>query len=216
MSGSVQKSAVPVALHEDETLFTKSTITGLGSALAGAFMFLGASAANAMPLSYDLAWSGAELGNSAMATGMITIDDTVLPNPGVASGSPAAVGVTAFMITISGASAGNGTFTLGDFSRFIWDTGGGTLDLTMQLIGQPTLGQPWGTCPFACGDFNIITDVVDGPTGSFFFQITTNDENGDPLNLTSFAPKEVPEPGTVALFGLGLAGLVFARRRKAA
>jgi len=40
------------------------------------------SSAHATLLGFDLEWSGAAFGNSATATGMITIDDTVLQNPG--------------------------------------------------------------------------------------------------------------------------------------
>ena len=101
---------------------------------------------------FDLTWSG--VGNSAMATGQITIDTTLLPNPtAVFVALDITADVTAFSITVSGASAGNGTFGLADFSSFDWGTNGATLDLTRELVGQPTIGipgggsagQPWGT-----------------------------------------------------------------------
>jgi len=34
--------------------------------------------------------------------------------------------------------------------------------------------------------------------------------------VVSFGSSEVPEPGTIAIFGLGLAGLCWMRRRRAA
>jgi PEP-CTERM motif len=37
----------------------------------------------------------------------------------------------------------------------------------------------------------------------------------DDISVDSLGPTSVPEPGTLGLFGLGLAGLVVARRRKA-
>lgn len=40
-------------------------------------------------------------------------------------------------------------------------------------------------------------------------------ENGDPI-VTPSPSTEVPEPGMLAIFGLGLAGLVYARRKRAA
>jgi hypothetical protein len=67
-------------------------------------------------MTFDLTWSGASFGNTAMATGQITFDPSLLTNPGVTD----PIAVTAFSITVSGASSGNGTFGLGDFDDFFW------------------------------------------------------------------------------------------------
>src|SRR6476659_8180901 len=76
--------------------------------------------ANAGSQTFDLSWSGASFGNTAVATGAITFDPTVLDpintnDQTVLFVSPPNPFATAFSITISGASAGNGTFGLGDF-----------------------------------------------------------------------------------------------------
>ena len=65
---------------------------------------------------FDLAWSGASFGNGATATGRFTIDDALLANPGNNSGTTPGL-VTALVVTISGASTGNGTYGLADFTN---------------------------------------------------------------------------------------------------
>jgi hypothetical protein len=152
---------------------------------------------------FNLAYSGAALGNNATAAGQIVFDETLLPNPG---GSNSAINfVQDFTLTISGASSGNGTFTFSDFRDFYWDTGGATLDLARNLIGQPTAGAPWGTTyDGSSGDFNAFGVNSAAPYGSYYFTLVTSNGTGDQMQLTSFAA--TPEPGSSSL--LALAGLL--------
>jgi hypothetical protein len=84
---------------------------------------------------FDLAWSGASFGNGATAVGTITMDVSRIFNPGHTQQNSSQF-VTAFSITITGASTGNGTFGIDDFNGaslsggFLFDTEGGTLDFT--------------------------------------------------------------------------------------
>ncbi len=175
------------------------------------------SAANATLIDFRLAWSGESFGNNASATGTITIDDAVLLNPsdGEMYAEPALLGITAFSITVSGASSGNGTFTLEDFNEFAWWTDGAALDLSQELVGQPTTNGIWGASDGLSGDFNMFASLGSGaPEGTFYFEITTNEDTGDRLLLTSFAPVQVAEPAALSLFGLGLLGLGLAARRR--
>jgi hypothetical protein len=188
---------------------------------------------------FDVEWSGAALGNSARASGLITFNLAVLPNPGGCIGAclPIHPYITALSITVSGASVGNGTFGLSDFSKLSWSTGGSTLDLTQQLVGQPTTISPWGTpCAAAdqanCADFNLFSTFAITGTGNplapsqaatpsgiapFLFDTGGGAPPGDRMFLTSFAPVPVPIAG-VGLPGLGLAigGFVFFARRRVA
>jgi hypothetical protein len=108
---------------------------------------------------------------------------------------------------------------MSDFDFWRWDTNGATLDLNSQLVGQNTLGNPWGTSDDGIsGDFNLFASTVLGaPLGTNYFTLTTNNGTGDSMLLTSFSPKTaaVPEPTSIAIFGIGagLMSLVSNRRR---
>lgn len=198
------------------------------SVVAAAVVALGLSTAPSCATTiFDAVWSGAPFGNSATATGQITIDETLLPNPGDYSDGFTLPGwLTGVTITITGASSGNGTFTLADFSGAFWDTDGGTLDLGTQLIGQPTSFLPWGTeySGFA-GDFNLFMNgsaqgiADDAPQGTFYFQLTSAHGSGDPMRLTYFGIPgtpwpQIPEPATAIFVLTGLFGLGAASRRR--
>lgn len=157
-----------------------------------------AAPASATLLSFNIEWSGASFGNDAAATGMLTVDDTIFPNGANVFRPPASIGITDFMITITGASGGNGTFVLTDFILFAWDTGGVALDLTQELVGQATTNGLWG----GDGAFSFFRGNAGAPTGAEPFAIRPAGSD-DLLQLISFAPKaqDVSEPGVLALFG---------------
>jgi hypothetical protein len=174
---------------------------------------------------FDLAWSGAALGNTASATGTITLNlaDVNNPGPTVQAVSPF---VTNFSITVTGAGAGDGTFGFSDYNGSSGDggfelyTGGSTLDFTSQLVGQTTPGGPWGSSHIgSTGDFNIFNNGNDdnAPNGTFFFTLTTEDGSGDSMYLTSFAPASaVPEPSSAIPLSAALLALALVVRKRTA
>ncbi len=211
--------------------------------------FVSAIAAQATLITFELTYSGASRANTATATGYITFDDTGLPNPGEYPTKPSTppdlpprlLAVTLpdpgsglpdwlvdLSLTITGASAGNGTFGLGDFGGLIWDTGGATLDLTRELIGQTVGSSTWGASNG--GDFNLfgpdfggvaaipaigLADPVDAvaPNGTSAFVLSTNGGKGDAMQLISMKPTVIPEPSTYALLaGLGAFAIAVWRR----
>ena len=196
--------------------FLTATLMGAG------LLVVAAGQANADAV-FDLAWSGAALGNGASATGTITMNLADINNPGTTNQDVTPF-VTNFSITVTGASSGDGTFGFSDFNGagpldeggFYMRTGG-TLNFNGQLVGQSTPGGPWGsTHDGSTGDFNIFNNGNDdnAPFGTDYFQLTTADGNGDSMYLTSFAPASaVPEPSSVIPLSIALLGLAFVVRR---
>ena len=195
------------------------------AALMGAgLLVVAAGQANADSV-FDLAWSGAALGNGASATGTITLNLADVTNPGETDQNLSSF-VTAFSITVTGAGAGDGTFGFSDYNGGTLDFGGfylitgGTLDFTSQLVGQSTPGGPWGSTHFGTtGDFNIFNNGNDdnAPEGTDFFQLTTEGGSGDKMYLTSFAPASaVPEPSSAIPVSVALLGLAFVVRKRTA
>ncbi len=92
--------------------------------------------ARAEEITFELLYSGTPFGNDAQGIGFVTFDDAVLPLPGPGRPESAAtLGLLAIELTISGATAGNGTFGPDDFETYFWNMGAG-LDLSTQLVGQ--------------------------------------------------------------------------------
>ena len=125
------------------------------------------SVSSADPVTLNIRWSGAVFGNAATATGFITFDDAALPYIGYPSGTTLLPdpSVLDFGITITGASAGNGSFGLSDFDSMYFYTPV-ALDLGRELIGQPVGGSftfgPAATSEVGMGDgdsgeFNVFS-----------------------------------------------------------
>jgi hypothetical protein len=184
-------------------------VTG-GSALADVFQ------------TYNLAWSGAFLGNNASASGEVTLDLTTLMNPTPAGGLGVDIAsdITNLTITVTGASAGNGSFTKSDLcgcsalgTSTFWNTNGATVNMQGDILAQLTVDD---------GDFNLFF-ASPGPQGSQELTLTTNGLSGDPMEMTRFTPAvssgaPVPEPATWVMMSLGFAGFALAglRARRAA
>jgi len=194
----------------------KYTSIVCGAAATAAMIAAGAASATTFT-TYDITWSGAPFGNGASATGYITVDDT-LPSLGGSNqiDFPTA-DVTGLSITITGADAGNGTFGLSDFASFIfWSPT--ALNLTEQLICQPVsggkdfYGDPDGG---GGGDFNLFGATSTAPYGHYYFQLGTDEDTGDLLQVTSITAA-VPEPGAWTMMIAGFAALGAALRRRTA
>jgi hypothetical protein len=140
-------------------------------------------------------WSGEAHGNGASATAVITLEDTVLLNPG-RNESDVNPFVVDFTMTVSGAATGNGVFGLADFDHIVLVTGPGDpgdlpLDFSRELVGQDTGTDTWGSQTGGNGgDFNVFSAAPGVPNGEAEFAVCTDVGLGDCLDLTSFRPAD--------------------------
>ena len=144
-----------------------------------------ASATQLDAATFNLQWSGASFGNTATATGTIDLDLSTMPNPvNVGSGSMP-TWVNSLNVTVSGASAGNGTFTTTDFGRIVFRSNGFTLNLNAELVGQNG-----GLFTGSNGDFNIFraAGTPTAPTGYTLNVLGAGSGySGDQMQLISFS-----------------------------
>ncbi len=166
---------------------------------------------------FNVTWSGATNGNTASAFAIMGIDTAAIPNAGsYIERNQMPAWLDSVTLTITGATTGNGTFTLADFEGIYWNTSTGVLDFSQELVGQVVGGQPWGFDGISSnGDFNLFPAAGSStaPRGVGPFMLAADGGGGDAMRLTSFAP--VPEPQTYALFAAGVVAVLLFRRRKA-
>lgn len=155
----------------------------------------------------------------ATATGYVVFETDLIANPGINDIGLPSPAVLDLSVTVAGAASGNGSFGIEDFCGLVFDTQGGTLDFTRELVGQPTLGDPWATTvpegdrstlgeSGTSGDFNLFacgsnlqpgeryaeSRVVQGslaPNGVWWFTLGADGGSGDAMRLVSMAPAGV-------------------------
>ncbi len=181
----------------------------LGVALAAVTVTL----ASASPITFDFTYSG----GGATAVGNITFESTLLPNPGSKAFALPNPAILALNVTVSGASAGNGTFGIGSFNEVLWNTNGVTLNFSKSLIGQAG----WG--PGIGGDFNLFGTAAPAPVGVDPFLLGANFGAGTDMTLAQMAPQSAQQIPALDHWKLGLlmllvgaAGILFIRRRESA
>jgi hypothetical protein len=177
------------------------------------------SAAFADPVRFNFRFAEESPG-TAQAVGYIVFETDLLNNPGFNDLTLPNPAVLDLSVTVSGATAGNGTFGLADFCDVAFDSGGLALDLTRELVGQPTLSLPWGTPPgkgggnatqgegpSTEGDFNLFsscmlnrtyaaqpTGTSGAPQGTWYYTLGADGGNADQMLIVSMAPAAAGGP----------------------
>jgi hypothetical protein len=189
-----------------------------------AVMFVVAAASATEALAAPITFNFTFTGGAAKAVGSITFESTLISNPGTNDIPLPNPAVLALNVTVSGASAGNGTFGIGSFSEVRFETGGATLNFSQQLVGQATPGGAWGTPTSCCGDFNLFATGPPAPNGEFFFTLVANNGDAEPMTLSSMtqgsglvrAPVPALDDAMLLLLALLVAGLGVAIVRRQA
>lgn len=190
---------------------------------------LSAPVALAGPLTFAFEFDEYEgFDTNSTVTGQLTIDSgtlaSILADPND-DGFPIS-DLESLTITVSGSSAGDGTYGLSDFTSFDWWSAGATFDFSRNLVGQPTTeydpGAPWGFVDDGCcGDFTFFSSPGSptAPNAPYYFLLATNG-TGDPSDYDELEYlQEVPEPAAAGLFvpgGLAMLAIVLRRREMAA
>ena len=118
--------------------------------------------------------------------------------------------VTAFSFSFSGDSiVGPFSHGLGDLSTLVYDVGSGAIGDVAIGAFAPGIASNW----FGSVGVDFASGL--GPTGSAGGRVIDIASSDTSSTLQSVSVTAVPEPGTTALFALGLAGLGWVRRRLA-
>ena len=189
------------------------TTTGLAAALA---LLLGATAAEAGPITVDFTVTSNSVSNPSYDTGVtgggyFTFDDALMPVGGSGLVGNPILGLATLDLYFnwfgvsfdeSTAKIGTLTFTGGVLSNW---TIGGTYSPAICGFLRYACTSSGGTAP----DFDAL-----GSGGLAFTDAQRAGLAYGPVQW-SVRPTAVPEPSTLALFGLGFAGLTIMRRRRA-
>ena len=165
----------PYSVISIESGHSYKEYTPMTKTLKASFLLAAAACTQLDAANFNLTWSGASQGNVATATGVIGLDLTTIPAAPSHTLPSIPSWITSFTITITGASSGNGTFTLADFSGFTFDSNGVPLNYTTDLVGQLILGS-----------FNVQGSSLNAPVGAGPNIINADAGNSDLLDLTSF------------------------------
>lgn len=131
-------------------------------------------------------------GSGASATGSFTMTTGYNATEALAGNfnNPAFARYSAINMTVAGASAGNGTFTLANFGGVAFNSTG-ALNFATNLAGQANLH-----------DLNFFGTGSPAPTGTSVFTLTSDDANGTAMLLTCFYLQGVGNCGSVTLADL--------------
>jgi hypothetical protein len=187
-------------------------------ALAALALLTGALTAEAVPVTVDFTVTSNDLSNPSYGAGVtgsgyFTFDDALIPAGGSGHIGNPILGLPTldfffswFGVTFDESNAKIATLTFADGVLSDWMIGGSYLPATCGFLRYACTSSG-GAAP----DF--------GALGSGGAALTDARRPGlahaHPVQW-SVRATEVPEPGTLALFGLGAAGLAFARRRRMA
>ena len=191
-------------------------------AVTAAFL-LNSTMAQAEVKTFNFTYSGAKYSNSAIATGFVTFDTNNFEYYSgnrqynfTAQGTNYSERIIDLGMTVSGSSAGNGTFSKSDFSSFGFAFEGGAPDFNRELVGQTSSGGRYGI-DFGMGDSFTFWRAPSSPSAPSFFDSFGIRASGlDRMWITSISSvAAVPEADTSAmlLMGAGVMGFM-ARRRK--